>query len=154
MTGWLISCDILSASSRPTKSPPPPAAPGTTMVTGCVGKSCAATGAAARPANTIAADTHFHCALLIVVSSINLHVLATPGRSPPLRSWRLRSRHSGAEPPHRSLRLDPLLNRPARRRPGPSWSRVRRHWWPKALPHRPRSEEHTSELQSLMRTSY
>src|SRR3546814_5360497 len=101
MTGWLISCDILSASSRPTKSPPPPAAPGTTMVTGCVGKSCAATGAAARPANTIAADTHFHCALLIVVSSINLHVLATPGRSPPLRS-----------------------------------------------------EEHTSELQSLMRTSY
>src|SRR3546814_3878164 len=89
MTGWLISCDILSASSRPTKSPPPPAAPGTTMVTGCVGKSCAATGAAARPANTIAADTYFHCALLIVVSSINL-----------------------------------------------------------------RSEEHTSELQSLMRNSY
>src|SRR3546814_20644686 len=91
MTGWLISCDILSASSRPTKSPPPPAAPGTTMVTGCVGKSCAATGAAARPPNTIAADTQLHCAFLIVASSLNLTVLATPGHEPPLRSGRLRS---------------------------------------------------------------
>src|SRR3546814_12256742 len=127
MTGWLISCDILSASSRPTKSPPPPAAPGTTMVTGCVGKSCAATGAAARPANTIAADTHFHCSLLIVVSSINPHVLATPGRSAPLLSGRLRSRYSGATPPHPHLRFDTLLILLSPRPPGTSRSHYR---WP------------------------
>src|SRR3546814_1927508 len=51
----------------------------------------------------------------------------------------------------REARKTILLRRPeSERRPSPAKSRP----GPARHPHRPRSEEHTSELQSLMRISY
>src|SRR3546814_2889283 len=43
---------------------------------------------------------------------------------------------------------------PCCRRPRRTPHRPHRPAWPRRRPHRPETEEHTSELQSLMRTSY
>src|SRR3546814_7952308 len=115
------------------------------MVTGCVGKSCAATGAAASPASTIAAGTNFHSALFIVLSSIDLTSWRRRGVRPAcLRSARLQSRRTG---PFDSTLCSAVLRNGGLGGHGHAPGRL-------GGPQLQRSVDPTSELHSLLHLVY